>query len=166
MSFLTPILMSQISTVMSVVGSAVSAMSAMQQASYQAAVAQRNQQLMEQNARAEIENTQREQADWGVSAQGQLGQLAAELAASGVRGGSAAMRQSGAGLLARRDSERIGEEGRVRADANYQAAADQGAQAAQARRAGGFALFSGGLNMLSSYISGSTQTQRIRGLMQ
>lgn len=166
MSFLTPVLMSQIGTVTSVVGSAVSAISGMQQASYQAAVAERNRQIMEQNARAEIEASQREQQDWGVSAKGQLGQLAAELAASGVRGGSAALRQTGAGLLARRDAERISEEGRTRANANYQAAADAAATAAQARSARRYALFSGLLNMADSYISGSTQTRLIKKMIK
>lgn len=165
MSFIAPVLLSQLSTVAAVAGSAISTISGMQQASYQAAVAQRNQQIMEQNARAEIENTQREQADWGVSASGQLGQLAAELASTGVRGGTNVARQRGAGLLARRDASRIAEEGKVRADAAYQAAADSASQAQQAKRAGVFTLFKGGLSTLDSYISGSTQTRRIRGLI-
>jgi len=165
MSFLTPLLLSQISTGVAVAGTAISTIGGMQQASYQAAVAQRNQQIMEQNARAEIESSQREQAEWGVSAQGQLGQLAAELASTGTRGGTTALRQRGAGLLARRDAERIGEEGRVRADANYQGAADSASQARQAKRARGFSLLSGALGMADSYISGSTQTRRIQGLM-
>src|SRR5690606_3917943 len=134
----------------------------MQASQYQAAVAERNRLIFEQNARAEVEQAQREQADWGVAARGQLGELAAELAASGAVGGSAGLRYTGAGALARRDSQRIAEEGKVRADGQYQAAADAQSQAAQARSAGKFALFSGATSALSTYISGATQTRRIK----
>lgn len=164
MSF-DPITLMTIGTIAGVGGAAVSGLAAFQQAQYQAAVAERNRITMEQNAREAIVQSQREQADWGISAREQLGNLAAEIAASGVTGGSGNMRLQGAGLLARRDNQRINEEGVQQANNYYQAAADAEGAAAQARAAGRFSIFQTGASMLNSYIGGSLQTQRVKRLI-
>lgn len=150
---------------LSTAGAVVSGLSQIQAAQYQAAVAERNRKLFEENARQELMQSQQEQADWGVSAREQLGNLASELAASGVSGGSASARMRSANLLARRDNARINEEGVNRANAQYQAAADAQGQANMARSSRNFALFSTGLSALDSYIGGATQVRRMKGLV-
>lgn len=165
MSF-DPFTLAGLAKVVGAAGSVVSALGNMQAANYQAAVAERNRILFEENARAEIEQSQREQADWSESARGQLGALAAEAAAGGgTRAGSPLLQQKGAEGLARRDATRIREEGVVRADVQFQAAADAGAQAQMARSQSQFALFGGGLGALDSYIGGATRIRRMKGLI-
>jgi hypothetical protein len=166
MSF-DPITLMTIGQVVSSVSALASGFAGMQASNYQAAVAARNSQIAEENARRAIEQTQREQADWGESARGQLGALAAAGAASGVlqTGGSGALALRGAHRLTQRDSERIGQEGRLQADNFYQQAADFTSDARMARRRGRSELFGGALGAAGTYISHATQITRSRGLL-
>jgi hypothetical protein len=153
-------------TVGTIAGTALSAVSAIQQgqaasaaAKYQQQVALRNQQIQEQNARQVMENTQVQQMDWGDEARLQLGQLVGELAASGValEGGSAGLLRRGARRLAQRDAQRIQIEGNTAARGLRQQGADFGAQANFAGMEARSARTAGALGALSSFIGGATQ---------
>lgn len=166
MSF-DPISLATIGKVVGVASSIFGTVSSMQAASYQAAVAERNQRLAEENAARAVETSQLEAQDWGESARQQLGNMVAELSASGGRvgAGTSLLQRRAAESLSRRDAGRIREQGNTRADAFSQQAADFGAEAGQAKRRQGFALISGGLGALDSFVSGATRTNRTRGLM-
>lgn len=164
---MAPMTMMALGTVASVGSAIVGTMAQMQALEYQAAVAARNQQIAEENARRELERSQVEQQDWSEEARGQLGQLLAALSASGVAidAGSAALQRRGARGLAQRDASRIREEGVSRADRMYQQAADFGADARGARARAGFLPFTGALGALDSFVSGATRINRARGLI-
>lgn len=166
MSF-DPISLATIGQVVGVASSIFGTISNMQAASYQAAVAERNQRLAEENARKAVEASQTEAQDWGESARQQLGNMVAELSSSGARmgTGSSLLQRRGAESLSRRDASRIREAGNVRSDAASQQAADFSAEATQSRNRAGFALFSGGLGALDSFVSGATRINRARGPM-
>jgi hypothetical protein len=157
-----------LATAASVAGSVVSTISQMQAASYQQAVAQRNQQIADENRQRAIEQSQIEQRDWGESAREQFGALMADLAASGVGtdGGSAALLRSGTRRLIGRDAERIREEGDSRARAFGQQSADFASSAQQAGRARTFNLFGGAIDATSTYISAATRNRRRNALLE
>jgi hypothetical protein len=162
-----PMTLMKIAQGVSVAAGVVGTISNMQAAAYQQAVAQRNAQLMEENARRAIEQSQREQEDWGQAAREQLGRLMADLGASGVAmgAGSALRRREGAGELAQRDAMRIREEGVTTAENFRQQAADFKGEAKMARRRKSFALFEGVVGTMGSYLGHATQINRARGLI-
>ena len=157
-----------VSKIASTAGAVVSAISGMQAASYQQAVAARNAQIAEENRTRAIEQSQVEQQDWGESARMQFGALMADLAASGVgtHGGTSSLLRTGTRGLIERDAERIRQEGDTRARAFGQQAADSRADASQARSARTFSMFGGALNVASTYISAATRNRRRNALLE
>lgn len=157
-----------VSTAVATASAAFGAISSMQAASYQQAVAQRNAQIAEENRTRAIEQSQVEQRDWGEDARMQYGALMADLAASGVgmQGGTSSLLRSGTRGLVNRDAERIREEGDNRARAFGQQGADFRAEASQAGRTRTFNMFEGVLNTASTYISGATRNRRRNALLE
>lgn len=162
-----PISLMSIGRVISVGSGIISTIGNMNAASYQSAVAARNAQIAEQNAVAEIERSQQEQADWGADARGQMGSLVASLAASGasLQGGSGELRQRGAQRLLSRDAERIREEGETTAGRYRQQAADFRAESGMARKRRSNSLFSGVLDIGTTYLSNSSRIARGRNAL-
>lgn len=166
MSF-SPALFGTISQVVGIASSVIGTIAQMQAAQYQAAVAERNRRTAEENAVRELERSQLEQQDWGQEARGQIASLMAQLSAGGMRGdlGSAALQRRDAHSLARRDAERIRQEGTTRATGFAQQAADFAGEAGMARRRAGFALFEGVAGGLSTYLSHAQRNARTRHLL-
>lgn len=162
-----PITLMTIGRSVAAVSGIVGTIGNMQAASYQSAVAARNAQIADENARRAVEQSQLEQQDWGEEARGQIGQLVASMSASGGRidSGSSFLRRRGAQELAQRDAGRIREEGRVTADRFRQQQADFTSESQGARRRGRFSLFEGVLNVGSTYLSDSSRIRRGRSAL-
>lgn len=159
-----PVTMAMIGTAVSTAASGVAMIGAMQESSYQAAVAARNAKLDEENAIKAMQASQETGQDYGLAAGQELAAIMAERAASGTsfNMGSNALNLASARRLARRDQERIRTEGINETEGFLQRAADSRATASQARRSRTFALLGGTLSMGDSFISGSRSVSKAR----
>ena len=158
--------LAKIGAAVSAVGTVVGTMANMQAASYQAAVAARNAEIMEMNARREIDRAQVETQDYGEKAREQIGALIASQGASGIslQSGSPMLRQRSAERLAQRDAFRLRSDTELAAERMRQGAADARADAEMARSRRSFSLLSGIFDTGSTLIGGARQVQRIRGM--
>ena len=158
--------LAKIGAAVSAVGTVVGTMANMQAASYQAAVAARNAEIMEMNARREIDRAQVETQDYGEKAREQIGALIASQGASGIslQSGSPLLRQRSAERLAQRDAFRLRSDTELAAERMRQGAADSRADAEMARSRRSFSLLSGIFDTGSTLIGGARQVQRIRGM--
>lgn len=165
---IAPLALAQIGTVVSTVGAVAGVIGNMRAASYQSQVAARNAAIAEENARRELERSQVEQVDYADDARQQIGALEAAMAASGFDSfsGSSAASLLGRKTLARRDAERIRTSGVETANRFRQQSSDFQIESKQARRAGFMSLLSGAADIGSTYISGSQQVARIKGLIE
>ena len=163
MSF-APLTLATISQVVGVGSAIFGAVSQAQAANYQAAVAERNRVISEENARRAAETSQAEVADWGESARAQMGNMLAELAATGGRigAGTSALQRRAASNLAARDAQRLREQGNVRIDAFSQQASDFAADAGMARQRGAFSLVGGAINAFDSFVTGSARRNDLK----
>lgn len=159
-------LLTKIATGISAAGSVISMIGNMQAASYQAAVAQRNAQIMEENARRELDRAQVEVQDQAEAARFQIGQVIAAQGASGIslNTGSALRRRDDLTQLASRDALRTRQDAELRAENMRQGAADFRAEAGQARSRRTFSIFSGVADVGSTLIGGATQLNRLRSM--
>jgi hypothetical protein len=161
-----PVSLAIMSTVASAGGAVFSTIAQRNAASYEQKVAQRNAVIAEDNARRAVMESQEEQQDWSRAAREQIGQMVAEMGASGVAV------DSGTNLLVRRatqedvvrDAQRIRTEGKTRGDAFRTRGSDFQAQASAAGARKSNTTISGAFDLGSSLISGATRVNRARAL--
>lgn len=159
-----PITMAIIGTAVSTASAGVAALGAMQESSYQAAVAARNAKLDEENAVKAMQASQETGQDYGIAAGQELAAMMAERAASGTTlgEGSNALNINAARRMAKRDQERIRTEGINETESFLQRAAGSRASAAQAKRSRTFAALGGAMSMGSNYVAGSQSISKAR----
>lgn len=141
------------------VSGAFSAISQSQAASYQAAIAKRNQEIAQGNAVRSVQTAQVEQQDRDNVARALLGEQVAEQSASGFTLGSGSFRRArrSAQELARQDALRIRQAGDVDAF-NYKVqAANYGAEAKLASMTASSSLLGGFLGAGASLVSGANK---------
>ena len=130
-----------------------------QAASYQAAIAEQNQQVAKENANRTIQASQVEQQDRDLTARALLGEQVTEQAASGLTLGSRSFRlaRRSAQQLARKDALNIRQAGAVDAYNYRTQAANFGMQADLARSSASSSLLGGFLGAGTSLISGASK---------
>lgn len=154
-AFSTPLVAA--STALSLGSAVVGAVGARQEAQYRAAVASRQAILDQQNAQLVREAGKQDAMQQDLEA---AAIMAEELATMGSRGfrttsPSYIRRRDSQRALARRDRLRLIQDSENQARSAENRASSSRAEAAQARRAGSFALIEGGLNIGSSLIGGA-----------
>jgi hypothetical protein len=151
-----------LATGLSIVGTVASLSAANSQANYTASVASRNAVIAERNAVEATENAQRENRQRGAMASGEIGNLLANQAASGLNlgSGSYALARKSQAALAANDSE-ITTETATRQARNFR---EQGAgfksEAAQSLASKKYNRLSAGLQIGTSLVSGAAKTNR------
>lgn len=155
---------------LSAIGTGLSALGTIQQASaasasanYQATVAQRNALLAEENAKKAVENSRREGQDYGEAARGEIAEMEARLAASGLslNTGSTFLRARALRQQSLRDQGRIAESGTNRAAAFRQESNDQQVAAAGARAEAKTAKTAGVFSLASTLIGGAKSVKKL-----
>lgn len=149
-------------------GVAVSAASAVfqgisgyQQASYQAKVAEMNQEIANDNAKRALERVQVEQQDQDAITLAMLGEQEAQQAASGLSFGSGSFRlaRKSAQELGRKDALNIRQAGELEAHDYRTQAANFGAQAGLAKASATNSLLGGFLGGVTSLVSGASKVR-------
>lgn len=143
--------------ILSAIGSVISGIAAMSQASYQAAIAKANAKQARLNAQLAFDVAGEEAQDIGTENLGVMGELLAGQGASGIGIGSpsAARSRTWLGAVAYKDQIRRVEEGN-RQGANYQTQANVfDAEASAHKTAGMFGLIGGIINAGSSLVGSS-----------
>lgn len=163
-----PVSLALIGTVVAGAGAVQQMVATRNMASYEQKLAERNQLIQEDNARSAVLESQIEQQDWSRSAREQIGQMVAEMGASGlsVNSGSNLLRRVGTQEAVERDAQRIREDGNNRADQFRQRASDSGAEASLAGARKRNATTAGIINIGSTLIGGATQVNRAKGLIE
>lgn len=140
-----------LSAILTAVGTGISAASALGSAIYQKNMADMNARIADDNAKRAIERSQVEQQSQDDMTRGMLGEQEAAMSSSGLslNSRSSVMTRKAARELGRLDALNIRQAGEIEAY-NYKA------EAASQRAMGKAALFNGGMNMLSSFIGGTT----------
>lgn len=161
MAFLAAIpLSTMISSAVAIAGTAVSTLSAMASANYQAKVAEYNAKIAEGNATRATERSRIEAQDNDMATLGLLGEQEAAQTSSGIslRSKSAVLTRRAARQLGRRDTLNITQAGDVEAY-NYRVeAAGQRADAKMARNSAAGSMLGGFLSMGGSLIGNSKST--------
>ena len=137
---------------------AVSGISAMQNASYQSAVAEQNSRLLTMQAERENFAANQDIADRDADARSQIAGLMAQMDASGINSGTGSMlfRRAGAESLATRDRERlIQKRDQALENTNRQASGLRSEAAAQ-KSAGKLGMLSSFLSVPTSFLSGAS----------
>lgn len=157
MSF-DPISLLTIGKFIGVAATGASAIGNLQASQYNAAVAERNAVLMDQNAKRLAEKAQQDVQDLGEQQAAEKGQMLAEMGASGfdIASGSTALQRAALDRLARRDAQRTAVEGGNDVRQAQQSAADYRSSALQQKKAGKMQLFGDLAGGFDSYISSST----------
>lgn len=159
-----PVTLAIVGSVVAGAGAVQGMIAARNQAAYEQKLAQRNALIAEDNARTAIIDSQEEQQDWSRSARDQIGQMVAEMGASGVSldTGTNLLRRQSTQQDVVRDAQRIRQEGNVRADAyrNQKSNFIGEASAASARKRN--ATVEGALNIGSTLIGGATSVNKAR----
>lgn len=153
MSFLAPL-----APYLMAAGTAVSGISQMQNASYQAAVATRNATILEETAKRETFAANQDIAENDAGARAQIAELMAQMNASGIDANSGSLMQRRAGLeqAAARDRERLQLKRDNQLEGTLTQAAGQRGEASAAKSAKGIGLLTTLLNVPTSFLSGSS----------
>lgn len=130
----------------------------MQQASYQAAVANSNADLMAQQAQRETFAANQDIADQDADARAQVAALVSQMSASGINANSGSMlaRSVSAESLAVRDRERLALKRDVQLENTKRQESTFRAEARASRRAGRLGLLGSFLSVPASYLSGAS----------
>ncbi len=138
--------------------SALSGISAMQSANYQAAVASNNAKLLEEQASRETFAANQDIADQDAAARAQIAGLQAEMDASGINAGTGSMlfRRTGLESVALRDRDRLQLKRDNELKNTKQQAAGQRSEAKAQKRAGRMSLLSTLLDIPTSFLSGAS----------
>lgn len=140
-------------------GSAVvGGISQMQSAQYQAAVAQNNANILEENAARERAAAAEDMQSKDMDARAQVAALMADMDASGLSAdsGSFLRRRSGAQWLAGRDRERLERKADTSVRNTKQEAASYRAEAKALKKGGFLSFLTTAFNAGSSYLSGAS----------
>lgn len=159
-----PVTLTLIATAVSAVGSAASTVTAMQQSTYQARVADRNAKMEDAAARDAIERGKLEDQRYQRQMSQQQGAQRAALAANGVDvnfGNAAAVREDLA-RAGQEDSQTIRENAMREARGFELSAANYRAQAAGARQARTGQAISGAFDFGSTVLGGVQQYKRVQ----
>ena len=153
------------STVLSAVGTGVSALSAKSQADYQAKIAERNAGLEREANQVEQQATREEALAHYRNVAKLKGEQIVGAAANGVGVdfGTAADTLADTDMLAREDVKRIYDQGGQKMKGRDISASNYLAEASAQRSAGKGALVSGVLNMGSTVLGGVSQYNKLRG---
>lgn len=143
------------------VSSAFQGFTAYQSASYQAAIAELNQSIANDNAQRALERVQIEQQDQDAITLAMLGEQEAAQASSGLAFGSRSFRlaRKSAQELGRKDALNIRQAGEIEAYNYRTQAANFGAQAQFAKASGVNSLLGGFLGGIGSLVSGATKVR-------
>lgn len=152
------------STLLSAIGGATTLVAGQQQARFAQAMALRNAQIAEDNAKQAKERAAAEAQEADVAARGELGALLSEAGASGLNlnQGSVAGRRRSLEQLAAKDRGFIVAGGEAEAFRERQRAEDYRAEGRQARSAGSFRAVGDVLGIGSTLISGAARVNRLR----
>lgn len=139
----------------------VSGISSIQSANYQAAVAARNAQIMEENAARNSAAAQQDMADNDRAAAAEIATLEAAMSASGLQGNSGSMmlRRRGLTDLADRDRERLAVKRDTETQNAMQEAAGLRAEAAANKSAAKWGWLTTALGATSSYLSSARELE-------
>ena len=137
---------------------AVSGISAMQNASYQSAVAEQNSRLLTMQAERENLAANQDIADRDSDARAQIAGLMAQMDASGINSGTGSMlfRRAGAESLATRDRERLIQKRDQALENTNRQASGLRAEASALKSAGKLGMLSSFLSVPTSFLSGSS----------
>lgn len=159
MSFVAPAL-----PYISAIGSALGAYGGYQAAQYQSAVAAANAQAAQNNAARERYAADQDMLDKDSDARRTIGELVAQMSASGLAAGQGTMllRRTGLQALADRDRERLAQKRDINFENRMQEAAAFKAQAKAASSSARMSLIGGLLSVPASYLSGSSMLNDYR----
>lgn len=153
--------LSGIGTAVSVVGSVLGGVAANQAGQYQAAVAENNAAIAEQNMESASTAAQQQQLQSDNEIAAFIGSQEAQQSASGLSttGRSQLLTRRSAARIGRLDAQNIRRQGEAEARNFAQQAADFRGEAGQAKRAGQFGLVKGILGAGSSLIGAASPTR-------
>jgi hypothetical protein len=137
---------------------AVSGISQYQNSQYQASVATNNANLLAQQAERETFAANQDIADNDSSARAQMGEMIAQMDASGINSNSGSMllKRAGMSSLATRDRDRLSLKRDVSLENTKRQEASSRAEAKATRRAGKLGLLSTVLGVGTSFLSGAS----------
>lgn len=143
-------------------GTAVSAYSEYQAAKYQAAVAENNANLMQQNMTNENFAAAQDMMDRDLAARSEMAAAIAEMGASGLSAdsGSMLLRRRSLSELADRDRERLGLKRETQLENNRMQVGALRSEAKQIRRMAKMGLITAPLKIATSYLSGASSVNQ------
>ncbi len=152
---------STVGTVLSVGGSILGGISAMQQGNYQASVARQNASIAEENARRAVDRAQIQQQDTDRETAALIGTQESLQGASGllVTGRSQMLTRKAAAEIGRQDALNVRQAGEVEAYGYKNEAASQIASASMARATGRMGLLSGFINAGTSLVNANNRVK-------